>query len=270
MIARIASIPLVAWLAYVLYMVFLRDEAISPVWMVPPVILLAAIWVSSRELDQWFLGDRNKDLDEESIQWLTRFSIIYQELSEEKRQQLRFRIHRIINDSMFMAMSGEKFPDDAGLALAHDQALLTLTNHYDIVENYVLYAHPFLTPNIPDKVHTCEYEPEDKVIIVSAEQMLPGFLSPREYLNISMYAHGLGLFANRAFVREFGNIELPSAQDSIGILGLDEQLVINWLGLHELDKGALALCAYVYDPVKLSGSHPKTFHAFEKLLGIHG
>jgi len=269
MIARIASIPLVAWLAYVVYQVFVLDRPDHQLWLVPPVILLAAVWVSYRELDQWILGERNKDLDEDSVAWLARFSPVYPTLSKEQQMTLRYRTRRIIHDSLFMSMSGEKFPDDAGLALAHDQALLTLKQPLQLVETYVLYTHPFLTPDIPDKVHTCEFEAEDKVVIVSAEQLLPGFLRPLEYLNISMYAHGLALFNESSIRQQFSSVTFPDAEVSLNMLGMDIQVVTAWVGLPELHTGALSLCAYLYAPEQLHQAEPELFGRFERLLGIH-
>lgn len=266
MIARIVSIPLVAWIAYIVWQVFVLNDESYRIWLVPPVVILAALWVSSRELDRWFDTKKEKDLDEESGQWLQRFSRVYQNLPDEEKRAFRIRVQSIIDHTQFISMSGDKFPDDAGLALAHDQALLTRKKPMELVEAYVLYAHPFLTPNIPDKVHTCEYEEEDRVLIVSAEQFLPGFLAPDQYLNISMYAHAQALWKASPLKKEKNQLDIPDQTEMLEILGLNEKGVRSWLGLDQIDAAALSVCAYIYAPEKFSKSCPDLYSRYVNLI----
>lgn len=266
MIARIVSIPLVAWIAYIVWHVFVLNDESYRLWLVPPVVLLAAVWVSSRELDRWFDTKKEKDLDEESGQWLLRFSRVYQNLPEEEKKAFRIRVQYIIDNTQFISMSGEKFPDDAGLALAHDQALLTRKKPLELVDAYVLYTHPFLTPNIPDKVHSCEYEEEDKVLIVSAEQFLPGFLAPDQYLNISMYAHAQALWKVTPLKKQKDSLNIPEPAILLDILGLQEKMVRSWLGLDEMDAAALSVCAFIYAPEKLSETCPDLYTLYREMI----
>lgn len=269
MVARLISIPLIIWLAYNAYQVYgLYNEAYR-IWLIPPGILLAVAWISHRELDEWILGKTEKDLDEESAQWLQKFSPLYQQLSGERKESIRKTIQQIISDTMFINMNDEKFPDDAGLAVALDQALLRTAVNKKLVDTYVLYSHPFLTPNISEKVHTCEYEPEDKVVILSAEQLLPGFLDPYSYLNISLYIQASALLGENRFRRSLQDDKIPSVDDLAGIIGQPPDMIAKWTGLDTVDDKALLIYAYFYFHEKLEEEHPEAYKMMHEIFGIH-
>lgn len=266
MIARLATIPFIIWLAYVLYQVYVNYDEEMRIWMVPPAIIIAVLFLSGKEIDRWIFRKKGRDLDEESAAWLLRFSPVYRQMPEGEREDFRKRVRRVIDHTQFIGMTGDKFPDDAGLALAQDQALLTRRKDWGIVDAYVLYGHPFLTPNRPEVVHSCEYEPEDKVVIVSAEQLLPGFLDPLRYLNISLYTQAQALMANALFRGRLGELSLPGEEELLALLGMEAGFVRSWLGSEELDVLGLAVCGYFYHGEKMAEGFPELYGRLSEMF----
>jgi MtfA peptidase len=261
MLSRILGIPLLVWLGIVLYRIYIVVDDISPIWLVPPVLGLAIVITFNREFDNWFFSKRNRDLEPESIAWLRKFSPFYENLPEEHREPFRVLIQKTIRDKDFIPMSGDSFPDDVALSLTHDHALFQLhSGKPQLVDTYVLYNHPFLTPRINEKVHSCEFDPEDKVLIVSAEQLLPGFLSPRHYINTSFYAHAQAFLFREKNIQQLIDSHGPDPESLFALIGQDLKLATSWVGL-DLDPAAITVYAYAYHPEVVQQNYPKIYQA---------
>jgi hypothetical protein len=120
-----------------------------------------------------------------------------------------------------------------------------------------------------DKVHTCEFEPEDKVVILSAEQLLPGFLDPYQYLNISLYIQATALLSSDNFSRSIRDSIVPPANDMAEIIGQDPDLILKWTGLDQINEKALLIYTYFYFREKLKEDFPDAFVLMEKIFGFH-
>jgi hypothetical protein len=134
----------------------------------------------------------------------------YQTLSNEERTKFNTRAMLFVESREFLGQGIDPFPEDVKYMIAYDAVMISFHKKdflFDPYTRIVLYLHPFLTPAIPDHVHTYETEHEDGTIIFSMEQFLAGFVQPSKYLQTGLLA-----FAD-LFVRKYlPDQKLPDEQ----------------------------------------------------------
>ncbi len=267
MLSRILLIPFVLAALVFLYLAWEFDSSYG-MYMVPFVMVSAAIYIFSPQIDWWWYQRRPPKLDLPVIHIMDKYIPFYQRLflNEKKLFHKRLALFMIAKD--FKAMVGDAVPEDVKAIIAFNAVMLTFGKEDYLLNSYekiVVYPHPFPTPRY-EPLHAVELFAEDGVLIFSAEHLMSGTLQPDKFFNIGLYAWA-GVY------RE----EHPAASD-IGI-GADswpmieavgpytQEYILEYMGLPEADPFQVATVLFLTFPERMKKAWPEKYAAFSKLLG---
>lgn len=165
-------------------------------WAAIPIICIAAAWVMSPQIDFWFFKKNPPPLSTNDEKVLAVFPF-YQKLSPELKKRFRNRVSLLVLGNAYMRPThpeqdeAERFkvPQDLKLATA---ALATQvffgksTFLLGKFENFVLYPHPFPSPQF-ENMHTSEIFEEDGVVLLTADFLMQGYAQPAQFFSIGLY-----------------------------------------------------------------------------------
>lgn len=180
-------------------------------FMIPCVVVAAAIYVSAPQINWWWWQRHAPDLEPQFHQWLERNCLFYSNLPTERRPAFRSRVFLIreATDWSPMAWPEENVPADVQLAIASQQAMLSFGWPRFLNERFekiIVYPRPFLSPNHPQP-HASELFEPDGCLIFSAEQILLAAVMPKRFFNPALYELA------RALVLGFPSEGLPAFAD---------------------------------------------------------
>jgi len=196
MLARLLAIPLVILVFIFLYLAWTQGGQWA-IYMAPPLILLAVIYVFSPQLNWWYFLRRPPKLDRRLQQLLLKRSPYYQNLSVADKKKFRTRMSLYMEAHDFQAMGDmDTIPADALGVLAHAVVELTFGQEdflLDKFEKIILYFHPFPSPQYPKHLHTSELYEEDGVLLFSVPHLIRGFMEPTRYFSLAHYEYAKAL-----------------------------------------------------------------------------
>jgi hypothetical protein len=191
-LSKILAFPLVIWFSLVLYFTFESSNEYLSYWLIPPVILLAIIYVLNPQIDFWWHKRQPPVLDEPILKWLHNYSAFYNALTKEARTSFENRLSLFIQAKEFLAQGSkqESVPEDLKAILSHQAIQISFGLKDFLLRKYtrfIVYKHPFPSPR-QQYLHCVEVHHEDGAIIYSLEQLIPGILNPSIHFNIGLYA----------------------------------------------------------------------------------
>ena len=189
----VLAFPLVMWFAAVLLLTFKMEDPNHSYWLIPPVILLVAVYVFHPQIDFWWFKYQPPLLDEPILQWLSLYSGYFKSLEFEDKKKFASRMALFIKAKEFIAIGEEreKVPEDIKAIASHNAIKLTMDKEKFMLNPYeriILYKHAFPSP-IHKFLHTVETHHEDGVIIFSIEHLVPGITRQKEFYDISMHGY---------------------------------------------------------------------------------
>jgi len=154
------------------------------------VICLALIYVFQHQIDMWWWKRNPPSLSPKMQSWIAKFSLFHQSLDIEEQDRFERRVSLFVKDKIFTLKLAKDFEleEDTKLTIAHEFVRLTfykedfLFDHYD---QFVIYEHPFGSPNI-NLLHSAEMHYDDGVVILSREQLVNGYVDPVNYVNTAL------------------------------------------------------------------------------------
>jgi len=191
-ISKVIAIPIAAILVVILFLAFSDKNSSIANFIIIPVILLAAIYVTHPQLDYWYLQKNPLQLHSSIISWLQKYSPFYNQLSVEDKQKFEIRLCLYIEAREFTSIGVERHsvPDDIKAIISHVPIQMSFHQKDYLIGDYdrvIIYKHPFPSPRMKF-LHTAEVETEDKVLIFSLEHFIPSMLDRTNMYNIGFHA----------------------------------------------------------------------------------
>lgn len=272
--ARLLSLPFVIVAFFFLYLTWEKDESYS-LYIVPPVLVLALIYVFSPQINWWWYKRNPPDLDPPLRLLLERFYSFYQHLTPPRQQRFRERLALYNLSVEFMPQAMERVPEDVKGVVAAAAVTLTFGMEDDsdwrlsAFERVVVYPRPFPSPQYPEQFHASEVFEEDGVILFAAEQLMLGFTQPYRHLNLGLYEYA------RVFAAQHPEAPWPQLPPDIwshleAVSGISYQQVQAWINLpeSEIDPLAVTVAHFLLFPRAFRMALPGIFDALESILGF--
>jgi Mlc titration factor MtfA (ptsG expression regulator) len=245
MLSRVIAAPFIIMAIGFLYLAWEEDPSYAT-WIIGPVLALAAVYVLQPQIDWWWYKRNPPKLDPPIRRMLDRFILFYRRLLPDEQTRFRQRVALFMIAKDFKPMAMEDVPEDAKALIAINAVQLTfgmedyLMNDY---ENFVLYPHPFPSPQYPKHIHHSETFHEDKVILYSLELLLPGTLQPHQYYNIGMHELA-GVFINSFPTRTLPDIREEHWPTIEQIAGTSRQRITEHIGLPHVNVQQVAIVCF--------------------------
>jgi len=272
MFANRLAAPFALVALFFLYLAWRVDSAWA-LWIVPFLLVAAAIFIFSAEINWWWYSRRPPQLDVALAQLLARHCGFYQRLDAAGQQRFRDRVALFRMGTEWTPMGWpeemETLPPDVELALAAQA--VTLTFHrpqflFERFEKVIVYPAPFPSPEYPFP-HTSELYEEDGCLIFSAEHVLRGFMQTGGY-NVALheYAH--------AFLRTWPQEAYPTVSDDdivweklALVSGLTRQQVEASIGIAGIAVLPVAIHHFFRFPERFAEHLPEEGAAFGRVFG---
>jgi Mlc titration factor MtfA (ptsG expression regulator) len=263
--SRILSIPFVVAALVLLYLTWEVDEGYST-WIIPPVLMLALIYIFSPQINwRWYVR-RPPALDAPIRRMLQQFHRFYQQLAPEAKQRFRDRVALFMIAHEYMPQGVESIPEDIKAAVAIHAVQLTFGQDDFLLEPFeriVIYPKPFPSPQHPRQFHASEVYEEDGVLLFAAEQLMLGTTAPEQYYNIGLHEWAkvyLHLHPDAAWPA----VDADSWERLERISGMSREAIVKWINLPEEAIPALpvAISHFFVFPARFKEEWPDAYAAF--------
>lgn len=264
--ARILSIPIVIFLAIAVYLAFAIDGRYS-MWIVAPLILLAAIWVLSPQINWWWYKRNPPDVAAPIRQFLFQYPF-YQRLPEGEKKRFRNRMALFMMGNDFIPQIMKEVPEDIKAMVAANAVTVTFGQNdflFPKFENVIINPKPLPTLQYPEKYHASEiYEP-DGVVLFSAEQLVRGFLESTRYFNIGLYEYA------KVFRISYPQFTYPRFDESIWemlerISGFSKEWIEQWINLSDIDPTAVSIAHFFTFPEQFLKELPEVYEIYRSIF----
>ncbi len=267
MLTRILYIPFAAGALIFLYLAWEVNSHYY--WhLLGSTMALILIYLLGPQINWWWYQRYPPDLPAVITQILENRLPFYQRLSQEKKMKFRNRAAMYMEANEFIAKGMKEVAPDLKAAVACSVVQLTfgkddyLLNKF---EHIVIYAHPFPSPQYPDNWHSSEIFPEDGVVLFSAEQLMPAFLNPTGYFHIGLYEYArIYRICHPEVI--FPSFYPDSWKEFEVVSGFKKDLVLNWIGLPEIDLTAVATVLFFVFPEKFKKVFPEKYDRLAEIF----
>lgn len=264
--SRIVSIPFVIALLTVLYLTW-RVSSSYAIYLAPPMVILAVIYVLSPQIDWWWYVRNPPDLPGTVRQMFFQYPF-YQRLPEGEKKRFRSRVAMFAMGNEFIPQAMEKIPDDLKYIISACAVTLTFGQEeflFKKFENIILMPRPFPTPQYPENFHASEvYEP-DGAVLFSAEQLALGFMQSKQYYNI-----GLHEYAN-VFIRSNPQIDFPELDEDTWtalerISGFSKDWIDQWINRPDVEVLPVSIAHFFTFPEAFRQELPEVFERYREIF----
>lgn len=266
MLSKFLLIPFAILAITSLY--FIWDGALSPIYLVPCVVMLAIIFVLSPQIDWWWANRYPPKMDPRLEQFLQKFFPYYAQLSLPAKKRFTTRIMMYIMATEFIPKAIEEVPEDVKGLIAANIVMLTFgQKDYRLskFEKVVTYPHPFPSPQYLKFFHSAEHFEEDGVLLFSLEQLIPGSTQQRKYYNIALHEYA------KIFVLINEDITYPEFGEEIWeqleqVSGFKTSVVKNYIGLPTLEPLPVSINYFFTFPHKFQQILPKVYDEYQRIF----
>ena len=176
------------------------SEARGLFWLLGVGIVGAMLaYVFQHQLNWWWYSKHPPAFPAEIESVYMRSAHFYQNLTPSDRETFRTRARLFVEAKEFIAQGFGSVAEEIKYIIAYYAVAVSFYRRDYLFSPYdriVLYLHPFLSPNIPDRVHAWEIEHDDGTLIFSLEQLTAGFLHPDKYFQTGFHLFS-ALFAHK-------------------------------------------------------------------------
>lgn len=190
MFVRLLALPFVAIALALLYVCWEIDSDYA-LWMVPPVLIVALIYIFSPQINWWWYVRYPPELESGLRKLLERHCGFYGRLDAAQQRVFRSRVvlFRMGTEWMPMAWPDDLLPADVELAIAAQAVTVTLHREeflFPGFEKIIVYPKPFPSPEYLF-AHASELYAPDGCLLFSAEQVMLGFIQPAAWYNVALH-----------------------------------------------------------------------------------
>ncbi|GAB4257990.1 MAG: hypothetical protein Kow0027_25410 [Saprospiraceae bacterium] len=263
MLSRYLIAPLIFVALIFLYLAW-EDDSSWSYYLIPCILGAAVIYVFSPQIDWWWYQHRPPDLPPGLRKMLEAKLPYYRRLPEPLQQRFRQRMAMYMHAHEFKAQGMESMPIDLQAIIAATAVQVSFGQEDFLMEPYehiIVYPHPFPSPQFPEKWHTCEIYDEDGVILFSAEQLMISFMDPQKHFHIGLYEYA------RVFRRCHSEMSWPAWAEEDWpkleqVSGMKLSYLRKWIGLPDLDIGAVAVAHFFVFPERFKAAFPERYEMF--------
>lgn len=268
MFSKKLAVPFIALALVALYLTWEVDETYS-LWIIPPVITSALIYVFSPQINWWWYQRTPPKMDPMVKTLLGKYLKFYDNLSPEDKKKFDHRLGLYQLSVEYMPQGMEGVPPDVRGLIAACPIWLTF-NREDFLfpkfENIVVYNHAFPSPQHPESLHSSEIFEEDGVIILSLEHFMPGFLETEKYYHIGLHEYA------KVFINSYPDEKYPSFDDSFWnkieqINGLKREALEGFIGLKNIPTLPIGIVYHFVFPEKFATVFPEEANLLKNIFG---
>jgi hypothetical protein len=238
MFANLLAAPFALLSLLMLYLAWQTDGE-NAIWIVPPLLITALIVVMAPQINWWWYRRNPPALPTNFLHLLEKTNVFYRQLSEVQRKTFRERValFKMGTDWQPKGFPDDELPPDIPLALSVQAVMLTLGKPdflFDRFEKVFIYPRPFPSPEYPMQ-HASEMYVPDGCLIFSAEQVMRGFIQPKQWYNVGLheYAKAFVMTYPDAMWPAFSEIDWAALETASGmprdhvisVIGLPEEVV---------------------------------------------
>lgn len=263
---RILSITFVIALLIALYLTWKVDSGYS-YYIIPPLVILAALYVLSPQINWWWYKRNPPDLPGAARQMLFQYPF-YERLPEGEKKKFRNRVALFAMANEFIPQVMEKVPDDLKYMISACAVTLTFGQEnflFKKFENIVIAPKPFPTPQYPEKFHASEiYEP-DGAVLFSAEQLALGFMQSTKYYNIGLHEYA------KVFIKTYPQHPYPKFDENIWqslerISGFSQEWITQWINLPDIEVLPVSIAHFFTLPEAFRKELPEIFELYREIF----
>ena len=269
MFSRLISIPFILMALISLFLAWEVHRSYS-IYIVPPVLILALIFVLSPQINWWWYSRRPPDLKPVLRALLERAPGFYHRLGPDDQLKFRQRMALFVMAHEFMPEGIEAVPPDAEAVVAASAITVTFGQEDFLFkkkyERIIFYVHPFPTPQYPELFHTSEVFDEDGVLLFSLEHLFRGFMQPQQYFHLGLYEYA------KVFMRTWPSARFPQVEEAYWpvlerISGFSRKAIEEWVGLPDISPVAVAAAHFFIFPEAFKQEWPEAFEQFGTAFG---
>ncbi|MDX1406616.1 MAG: zinc-dependent peptidase [Saprospiraceae bacterium] len=224
-------------------------------------------YVFQHQVNWWWYRRRPPRLPAAIDALYRKVSPWYDKLPREAANIFRARVALFVESKEFIVQGIDSMPEDLKYMVAFYGIRLTMHQKDFLFRDYdrvVFYLHPFLTPNHPEQVHTCEVEHEDGTIILAIEQLTTSFLSPRSYYAVGMHGMAEAFRAKYApYVPDMGD-EIWATLERIS--GISQAKINDFIGLEQADPWPVVVHHWFVYPRKFLQQAPDLYRRMQTIF----
>lgn len=269
MIANRIAIIFVLPALLLLYLAWVVDPAYAP-WMIPFILCAAVTYIMAPQINWRWYQRWPPDLSDSLTTLLERFSGFYGRLAplEKKRFRIRVALFRMAIDWTPMGFPEDQMPPDVELAITSQAVILTFMKEeflFRQFEKVIVYPLPFPSPEFPFP-HSSELFDTDGCLLFSAQQVMQGFIQPKQHYNIVLHEYA------RVYVATYKEESYPdfSCEDNWEKLEqvskMDRNVIELTIGLAGLPPLPVAIHHYFVFPAQFKSTFPKETDTFDKIF----
>jgi len=271
--ANLLIAPILVLVLVLLYLSWKVDADYAP-WMIPPVIVIALIYIFSPQINWWWYNKRPPELESGLQRMLERFCPFYQQLDDAGRKKFRERVALFRMGTDWMAVGWpedmEQVPPDVQLALSA-QAVLLGFHQDDLLfhrfEKVIVYPQPFPSPDHL-YAHASELHAGDGCLLFSAEQVMLGFTQPAQWYNVGLHEYA------RVFHLTHPDAPWPELPEDDAlweklrlVSGMPRKHVDAVIGIEDTEALPMAIHHYFTFPDRFRVALPEVAAAFDGIFG---
>ena len=268
MFAQRLIFPFVMLALLALYLTWSVDETYS-LWIVPPVLISAAIYVFAPQINWWWYLRTPPPMDPMVKTLLGKHLPFYDRLSPDDKKKFDHRLGLYQMSIEWRSQGMDQVPADVQGLISACPVWLTFNRDdftFEKFEDIVVYPHAFPSPQYPRTLHSSEIFEEDGVIIFSLEHFMPGFLETKKYYQIGLHEYA------KIFRKTYPNENYPTLNDDFWqklpqINGLTKAKLEQFIGLKDLEPFPVAVVHYFVFPEKFEEVFPTAATALKNIFG---
>jgi hypothetical protein len=263
------AIPLVLGLGFVLFFCYALDYPEYSFWIIPFVVLLAALFVMHRDLDNWWIQRHPRKLPRGMVRFIHDHIPLYGVMSKDQRRIFDQEVSVYLDTASFLPQGFEKVPEDLKVVIAAFGHLLSTfkpvwNKKIQSYDNIVFYRHPFPSPQFPKYLHSSEMFEEDHVLLFSTDHFMKAFRFPQQYFNSALYE----------WIKVVMSEEPVSIDMDIKYLaeisGFPNETIVQYIGLPEenINWTAVAATYFFVFPVRFKMHLEPAYDSFTEFFSV--
>lgn len=233
--------------------------------VVPPVLLLATLYIFTPQLRWWYWERYPPDLHHGIIRLLEKHLPYYSRLSPAEQREFRRRVFLFAEAQDFRPQNFDEVPDDIKVMPAIGAVILGMGREeflYPGMETTVLYRHPFPSPTY-ERLHVSETHLEDGVVIFSMQHLMASVIERDRFLNLPLYEYA------KVYRDRYPETDYPALdwEQFTLVTGFERELTEKFVGLDDLDLHALTATAFFSFPERFLQHFPEHYARLEQAFG---
>ncbi len=269
-LSRTLSIPFFIMLAYFGFYGMYHHPDSHLYTLIPGIIGLVLIYFFHEPIDRAWWTNHPPTLDKKIKAWLSAYSPYYMNLDQDLRKRFEDRLSTFMHVKEYTLKEKKDFhlQEDIKALLSHEFIRLTLHREeflMDGFKHFVLYHHPFASPD-HQYLHTVEVNPEDEgVVILSKEHLVNGFNPALEFFNIGLYAAILCWLSEHPRM-DYPDVSELTPESICELVDYDLDSIKKVTGLNHIGKVALLIYAYHEHLDRLKATLPKAHQSLQVIF----